>query len=205
MQTFEAIRANYQQPRLHGEQQHQCVRAVEVDSLGQHTTPAAGAKNVTESASIGGRVSFAMVYVAEAHACDEWPIQSSRHNGNRGAVCIKQHKTTAERCAAAAAFVRDFSVSMPVLVDPVPEQQAGQSSSATGPVDGGDNGDSGSGSGVVGYGTSGPFDAALAPWPLRFYVLDRGGVLRYKADPHDCQYDLFALQAWLDEQLALTF
>jgi len=53
---------------------------------------------------------------------------------------------------------------------------------------------------VVGYGNSGPFDAALAPWPLRFYVLDRSGCLRYKADPKDCQYDLFQLWDYLEQQ-----
>ena len=191
---FEAMQAAYQQQQQQqlGEQQHQCAGGGEAAG---YQTVAAGASS--RSSSIGGRVSFAMVYVAEAHACDEWPIQSSRHNGDRGAVCIQQHKTTADRCAAAAVFIRDFGVSMPVLVDPVPEQQQGTSSSA------GRSTDDGGSSGVVGYGTSGPFDAALAPWPLRFYVLDRKGVLRYKADPHDCQYDLFALQGWLDEQLAL--
>jgi hypothetical protein len=53
---------------------------------------------------------------------------------------------------------------------------------------------------VVGYGNSGPFDAALAPWPLRFYVVDRQGCLLYKADPKDCQYDLFHLWDWLEQQ-----
>ena len=32
------------------------------------------------------RVRFVMVYVAEAHAEDEWPISSSRFNANRGPV-----------------------------------------------------------------------------------------------------------------------
>eukprot|EP00775_Hariotina_reticulata_P001421 gene1421-1763_t len=63
--------------------------------------------------------SFAVVYVAEAHAEDEWPIKSSRYNLNRGPVLITQHRTTAERCAAAAAFSADFELRLPVLVDPM--------------------------------------------------------------------------------------
>mmetsp|Transcript_26223 Transcript_26223/g.66740 ORF Transcript_26223/g.66740 Transcript_26223/m.66740 type:complete len:260 (-) Transcript_26223:289-1068(-) len=97
-----------------------------------------------------GVAGFRVVYVAEAHATDEWPIRSARYNGCRGPVCVKQHRTTAERCAAASAFVRDFGWEgvqeagvMRVLVEPV-APGGGQSE----------------------------FDRALAPWPIRFYVVE---------------------------------
>lgn len=249
--------------------------------------------------------SFVTVYVAEAHAQDEWPIRSSRYNGSRGPVLINQHRSTRERCAAAAAFAADFGITMPVLVDPMPgkeqeeeqeqqqdeqqkqQQEEEEAAAAAAHADGvtiaaaaedclvagkdaalatskmpavaeqqqqlpsnssnlaaagdaaskaaardaaaatmasaaaaaascrscvGPSTSCSTGTGetatdqdcssshVIGYGASGPFDAALAPWPLRFYVLDRAGVLLYKADPKDCQYDMFELWQWLEER-----
>ncbi len=47
------------------------------------------------------RAAFLMVYIAEAHAADEWPISSARFNEGRGAVNIRQHKSNEERIAAA--------------------------------------------------------------------------------------------------------
>ncbi|KAL4440384.1 hypothetical protein ABPG75_003385 [Micractinium tetrahymenae] len=46
-----------------------------------------------------------------------------------------------------------------------------------------------------------PFDAAFAPWPLRFYILHRSR-LRYKAQPRDCSYDLSELRDRLMALLA---
>lgn len=294
-----------------------------------------------------GPPSSHLLPAAAVSACppveDEWPIKSSRFNGDRGPVLIQQHRTTAQRCAAAAAFAADFGISgMQVLVDPVPGEEEGQGPGATAdeaasaggdevqaaPAGGSSNtaaaqvarggsgeeeGDQqeegpaelsdGAGAGVaaaaasggqvrgaeaggscdtaaaqvagasvpakqqsahsqqegvgpaggsgkpvardafvvractgqqqeqhqhaassappqtappavqlscssgscggrrvVGYGNSGPFDAALAPWPLRFYVVDRAGLLLLKADPKDCSYDLFQLWDWLEQQ-----
>lgn len=58
---------------------------------------------------------FVGVYVAEAHATDEWPISSARYNAGRGAVCIPQARTQEDRDAAAASFCRDFSPAFPVV------------------------------------------------------------------------------------------
>lgn len=49
------------------------------------------------------RATFAMVYIEEAHASDEWPIYQLDDD-------IKQHKTLDERCAIASKFKSDFSV-----------------------------------------------------------------------------------------------
>jgi hypothetical protein len=38
-----------------------------------------------------------------------------------------------------------------------------------------------------------PFDAAFAPWPLRFYVLAAGRVA-FKAQPKDCSYSVAELR-----------
>ena len=40
---------------------------------------------------------------------------------------------------------------------------------------------------------SNDFDAVFAPWPLRFYILQRG-VLVYKSQPHKCSYDVAELR-----------
>lgn len=48
-------------------------------------------------APLGGAV--VLVYIAEAHAYDVWPINSSRHNGPGNTVA--SHKTQGERATAA--------------------------------------------------------------------------------------------------------
>ena len=53
---------------------------------------------------------FRVVYIAEAHATDEWPISSARCNGGRGPVHIAQPKTADDRIAAARAFQTDFGM-----------------------------------------------------------------------------------------------
>jgi len=45
--------------------------------------------------------SFVFVYIAEAHACDEWPINQLENE-------IARHQTIADRKAAAESFVRAF-------------------------------------------------------------------------------------------------
>lgn len=65
------------------------------------------------------KLNFVSVYIAEAHAQDVWPISSARYNGERGPVLIPQPKSDVQRCALAAAYVRNFDYPMPVIVDPV--------------------------------------------------------------------------------------
>lgn len=142
-------------------------------------------------------------------------------------MAIRQHASTAERCAAAASFAADFGVIWPLLVDPVerdwpasPLTPAAAASAAAGvaaaPAAGAaaapaeasvaavpepqlrqQAADSGAAPSDRKW--SGPFDAAFAPWPLRFYVIDRQGVLRFRADPQDCSYHLHELSAWLEK------
>lgn len=50
-----------------------------------------------------GQVSFAAVYIQEAHAKDEWPISESPRDFN-------QHQTIDDRLAAARTLVSDFYV-----------------------------------------------------------------------------------------------
>ena len=58
-------------------------------------------------------MSAVFVYIAEAHATDEWQLQSN-HDDN---VLIAQHTTIEERFAAARAGVARLGLTMPVFVD----------------------------------------------------------------------------------------
>jgi hypothetical protein len=61
-----------------------------------------------------GRCSAVTVYIAEAHAKDEWRLD--------GSVSIAQPRTTAERIKVAAEFAAAFHWQTPLLVDP-PESE----------------------------------------------------------------------------------
>lgn len=58
------------------------------------------------------------VYITEAHAMDEWPINSARCNGDRGPVNVLQPTTDAERCNLARTFRTSFGFRVPMVVDP---------------------------------------------------------------------------------------
>lgn len=59
------------------------------------------------------RATFAFVYVAEAHATDEWQLQSNLDER----VLIPQHVTLEDRFAAAREGRRRLGLTLPVLVD----------------------------------------------------------------------------------------
>lgn len=58
---------------------------------------------------------FLLVYVREAHACDEWEMEDNHARG----LIVTQPKSTEERAAAAQACVADFRLEMPTVVDRV--------------------------------------------------------------------------------------
>ena len=110
--------------------------------------------------------SWKFVYVAEAHAQDEWPIRSGRFNHGLGAVIVeKQPKKAAERCELARKFVEDF---MPKV------KSGGMNSDISMVVDDPELGD--------------PFEKYYAPWPLRLYLI-RDGIVEWIAQPKDCSHD----------------
>jgi hypothetical protein len=154
------------------------------------------------------QLAFAMVYIAEAHAQDEWPICSSRCSVDGQPVLLQQAKSTVERVAAAEQLRVDYGITMPLLVDPVEVRRVpvGHGKAAGGSM--GVAAAGGGGGGVAGEEEvvleqlCGPFDAAFAPWPVRFYVVDREGVLRYRADPQGCCYNPLEMEEWLQQQLA---
>jgi hypothetical protein len=111
-------------------------------------------------------VAVVLVYIAEAHATDEWPISSARFNAGRGAVHVSQPRADADRCALARAFAADFGLAdVPMLVDAAQGEQAEA------------------------------YECAYAPWPLRFHGVV-GARLGYVAHPRGCSYDLEPLRDW---------
>ncbi|KAL9649087.1 hypothetical protein ABK040_008464 [Willaertia magna] len=52
-----------------------------------------------------------MIYIKEAHACDEWKL------GNR--ICIKQHKTVEERQNAAIEMIKELNFEIPTYLDSI--------------------------------------------------------------------------------------
>ncbi|KAK9865006.1 hypothetical protein WJX84_011840 [Apatococcus fuscideae] len=59
------------------------------------------------------------IYITEAHAMDEWPINSARCNGDRGPVNVLQPTSDEERCNLARTFCTNFDFKVPMVVDPV--------------------------------------------------------------------------------------
>jgi Iodothyronine deiodinase len=62
---------------------------------------------------VRGRASVVFVYIAEAHALDEWQMEANVDED----VLLPQHVTLDERFAAARVGVERLGLTMPVLVD----------------------------------------------------------------------------------------
>jgi len=107
------------------------------------------------------------VYIAEAHAMDEWPVLSGRFNQGRGPVVVKQQPTRGtERCRLARSFASDFGM------DP-------QASNYEILVDDPEEGE--------------PFEKMYAPWPLRIYIM-KGAKIEWIAEPESCSFDKAVLE-----------
>jgi hypothetical protein len=86
------------------------------------------------------------VYVAEAHALDDWPLMSRLGTRTgKPAIVERQHQTNANRLEAAQAFAEMYAPlvkSVTLLVDDLEEGEV--------------------------------FSKTLNPWPARFYLLKDG-------------------------------
>ena len=118
---------------------------------------------------LAGRAVLVAVYIAEAHATDEWPISSCRYNGGRGPVCVAAPRDDGERLALARAFTDDFSFSLPMLVDAVSQGDAFEKAYAPWPL---------RFYGIDGGGAPDAFE------------------LGFVAHPWQCSYDLGAARDW---------
>ena len=57
------------------------------------------------------------VYVAEAHAQDEWPLRSARFSADGQPVVVDQPRTLDARLGLARRFKADYGIESPLLVD----------------------------------------------------------------------------------------
>lgn len=122
---------------------------------------------------------FALVYIAEAHACDEWPIHSARCTFDRQPVEILQPRTLSSRLEIARSFMKNYGFvegGLRLLVDnPEPCVLVGPECYP-----------------ITVEGNS--FERVFAPWPLRFYVIGEGR-LRYISQPEEGRFSVEELKA----------
>lgn len=140
-------------------------------------------------------VDFLTVYIAEAHATDEWPI------GSR--FKYTQPRTIAQRVAIAREFMQQTNYMLPTVVDPCYPDDPTVSPpfsllpyitpvSSSSPASSEGKGESPSfvmsASSAIPLPRSNPFEVVYAPWPIRFYLLS-DGILKHIAAPDQCSYD----------------
>lgn len=63
------------------------------------------------------KMDFLHVYIAEAHAMNEWPINSSRDSITGEAINFKQPVSDNERIGLANKFIGDYSFKWPTVID----------------------------------------------------------------------------------------
>jgi len=103
---------------------------------------------------------FLLVYIAEAHAYDEWPVGDHYLLGRK----VFQPRFLQERLELAQQFKQDFGYSFEVLVD-----------------DPGLDVELHGGGGGIGGG----FEAVYAAWPTRFYLVDGARRISWIAQPDE--------------------
>ncbi len=64
----------------------------------------------------GAAVDWRFVYVAEAHAQDEWPLRSARFSADGQPVVVDQPKTLDARLGLARRFKADYGIESPLVV-----------------------------------------------------------------------------------------
>eukprot|EP00054_Salpingoeca_dolichothecata_P013041 m.72571 g.72571 ORF g.72571 m.72571 type:complete len:130 (+) comp20267_c0_seq1:519-908(+) len=65
-------------------------------------------------------ISFVSVYILEAHAADEWPINSPRYKGPKNT--INQQTTNDQRRKTAQDFIDTFKFRVPMVCDDISNQ-----------------------------------------------------------------------------------
>jgi len=131
----------------------------------------------------GVKVQWLAVYIAEAHADDEWPVASARYNAGQE-VHVNQTRSIKERAVQAQAFFDNFSYTEDnrifskwrLLVAPPEEDlEASKLSSYV-------------------------FEDIYKPWPFRAY-----GFLNKDIDllpePHACELRIQEITNWLENNL----
>jgi len=140
-------------------------------------------QTVQENGSDQIKLQCVVVYIAEAHADDEWPISSARYNRGQE-VHVMQSRTTANRVDQARDFFEKFGYSKLVsetdlenslwkTVVSQPEEELGND-----------------------FGLC--FEAQYKPWPFRAFGFVNN-VIDFIIEPRECEIDIQQISAWLGE------
>lgn len=129
-------------------------------------------------------IQWLVVYIAEAHADDEWPVASARYNRGQE-VHVLQTTSISSRIAQALKFYQDFSYTednkkWKLFVAP-PEEDWDYSR-------------------VELYG----FESLYKPWPFRAYgFVNR--MIDFMPEPHACELRIQEITQWLEYKLSRYF
>jgi hypothetical protein len=120
------------------------------------------------------------VYIAEAHADDEWPVASARYNEGKE-VHVLQTKSVLSRASQAQSFFENFSYSnhsqWKLLVAP-PEEDMNSAKMEL-------------------YG----FESIYKPWPFRaFGFINRS--IELLPEPFACELRIQEITQWLSNKLS---
>jgi len=133
------------------------------------------------------KVQWLAVYIAEAHADDEWPVASARYNSCQE-VHVNQTRSVKERVERAQYFFDNFSYTEDnrrlskwhLLVSPPEEDlEAAKLSPFT-------------------------FEDIYKPWPFRAYGFFNNNI-DFLPEPHACELRLQEITNWLENNLSSFF
>jgi len=138
------------------------------------------------SGSSSGRPTWELkclvVYIAEAHAKDEWPISSARYNKGQEVHVLQTH-TTEARAIEAKKFFDAFGYTEIAeqkneiwnLVVAQPEEELGDR---------------------FGFG----FEGQYKPWPFRAFGF-KNGFIDFIAEPRACEVDIHDISNWISDYI----
>ena len=66
-------------------------------------------------------IQFRFIYIAEAHAVDEWPVRSGRFTNDGKPILVSQPTTLQERSMLAEKFLVDYNFHLETFID-IPEK-----------------------------------------------------------------------------------
>ncbi len=121
-------------------------------------------------ASIYPNVKWAICYISEAHAIDEWPISSSRYTIDNKPICIKQTIDLETRTETAQNFAKDYGFdNWDILICPPVKNQ---------------------------YESFDNFELIYKPWPFRIYGFSKN-MITFASEPKLCETKIDDLHYWL--------
>jgi len=147
------------------------------------------ARVAAEHAPENVKVQFVVVYIAEAHAIDEWPISSSRYTQEE--VSIPQTRILEERIEIAkyaltkVGYIHETDSPPPddpewiLLVAPPEEEQSTMDPSVS------------------------HFESEYKPWPFRAWGFVDSKI-DLVAEPHACEVKIEELRDWLGKHIPLS-